>query len=196
MVDKSEIWLRTDEAEDVAGSVRHAIRCLELVETDPQAWKWFVIAVHSALQGACVCHLVTTATPVGVVNDRQASNWLNFIQLKSAGASIPTPKTHLLPFNELLSRIRASRSDGNRSIESGILISDSEYEWLKRFNDGIRNQFAHFEPMAWSVEVSGLPEIGTLVSRIVIDILAAGWAFRHKPQHWRDNLLLDLKRFA
>jgi len=61
----AENWIRTDEAEDVAGSMRHAIRAGRLVAEDSQAWKWVVLAVHSALQGACVCHLTETAAPLG-----------------------------------------------------------------------------------------------------------------------------------
>lgn len=32
-----ETWIRTDEAEDVAGSLRHALHAATLVDTDPQA---------------------------------------------------------------------------------------------------------------------------------------------------------------
>jgi hypothetical protein len=71
-----ETWIRTDEAEDVAGSLRHALHAATLVNADPQAWKWVALALHSGLQGACVCHLTTTAAPVGAVAERNAGEWL------------------------------------------------------------------------------------------------------------------------
>ena len=62
----SENWLITDESNDVAGSIRHALRTASFVGEDPQAWKWIALALHSALQGACVCHLSTTAMRAGI----------------------------------------------------------------------------------------------------------------------------------
>jgi hypothetical protein len=52
-------WINTDEAEGVAASVRRALRCWEHTLADPQAWKWVTLARHAALQGACMCHLLT-----------------------------------------------------------------------------------------------------------------------------------------
>ncbi len=33
-------WVETDEAEDVAGSVRHVLRCWKETADDSQAFKW------------------------------------------------------------------------------------------------------------------------------------------------------------
>lgn len=65
----AEQWFRTDEAEDVAGSVRHCLVSLSLTYADDQAWKWVALSLHAALQGACVCHLATTAPPTGIIDD-------------------------------------------------------------------------------------------------------------------------------
>jgi len=35
----NERYIQTDEAEDVAGSIRHVLRCADFVNEDPQAWK-------------------------------------------------------------------------------------------------------------------------------------------------------------
>ena len=72
----TETWIRTDEAEDAAGSVRHALRAGEMTANDPQAWKWVALALHSALQGACVCHLTTTAAPIGAVTSATPASGL------------------------------------------------------------------------------------------------------------------------
>jgi len=45
-------WLHTNEAEDVAASVRHALRCRAMIQEDPHAWKWLALALHASLQGA------------------------------------------------------------------------------------------------------------------------------------------------
>ena len=66
------LYERLGEAEDIAGSIRHALRCQQFTSVDPQTWKWVALALHSALQGACVCHLVSTASPFGAVTKQNA----------------------------------------------------------------------------------------------------------------------------
>lgn len=60
-----------------------------------------------------------------------------------------------------------------------MCLSDDELRWLCRFHNNIRNQFTHFEPMGWSVDVSGIPELGKLIGRIIDDIIDMNWGFRH-----------------
>lgn len=181
-------WIQTDEAADVAGSVRHAIRAAQFVCDDPLAWKWVAMALHSALQGACVCHLTTTAAPVGAVTERNAGEWLAYFEESRADPKAKPPKTYLMALPELISAVRKPHSAGDRSNDIGVAISESELNWLRRFHVEIRNQFAHFEPRGWSIEVSGISEIAKLVARIIGDILQIGWAFRHQDIAQRQEL--------
>ena len=185
-------WIQTDEAEDVAGSIRHVIRSAQFVGEDYLAWKWVVMALHSALQGACVCHLTTTATPVGAVTERNAGEWLTYFEDSRTDSNAKPPKTHLMGLPDLLKAVRKSYSAGDRSNAVGVAISESELNWLCRFHKEIRNQFAHFEPMGWSIEVSGIPKIAKLVARIIGDILRTGWAFRHQDSAQREAMQRSL----
>ena len=189
----NERWLRTDEVEDVAGSIRHAMRALEIVNEDPQAWKWVLLALHSALQGACVCHLTTSASPVGIVSDRNAAEWLTYFEEQRTNPQAKPPKTHIKTLPELLKDVRKPHSAGDRSNVSGVPITDSEMGWLRRFHEDIRNQFIHFAPMGWSIEVSGVPEIAALIARIVGDIVNKDYAFRHQNSASRRAMLQNLK---
>jgi hypothetical protein len=187
-----EYYVRTDEAEDVAASLRHVLACRQLTSSDPHAWKWVVLALHSALQGACVCHLVTTASPVGAVTEKNAGEWLRFIEASRTDPDAKRPRTSLLPLSDLLKRIRKPYSAGDRSNTDGIPISDAELNWLLRFHNDLRNQFVHFEPMGWSLEVSGIPDLARLIARILGDILNLGWAFRHQNDEWREDVRTSL----
>lgn len=187
-----ENWIRTDEAEDVAGSIRHALNCLSLVSGDPQAWKWFMMALHSALQGACVCHLTTTAAPVGAVTERNAREWLAYLDDVRTNPNAVLPKTYLMNLPDLLKAVRKPNSAGDRSNAAGVKISEAELRWLRRFHDEFRNQFTHFEPQGWSVEVSGLPNLAKLTARIIAEIMDLGWAFRHLETTERDAMARNL----
>ena len=187
-----ETWIRIDEAEDVAGSLRHVLHAAALINADSQAWKWVVLALHSALQGACVCHLTTTAAPVGAVTERNASEWLTYFEASRNDSGALAPKTHLMALPDLLKAVRKPRSAGDLSNDAGIALADAELAWLTRLHDTVRNQFVHLAPMGWSIEVSGMSAVAALVARIVGDIAGAGWAFRHQERPWRVALAGDL----
>ncbi len=189
-------WIRTNEVEDVTGSIRHVIRTVEFLADDPFAWKWIILALHSALQGACICHLTTTAAPVGAVSDRNAVDWLAYFEDSRTNRNATPPKTYLMTLPELLKAIRKPYSAGDSSNAAGITVSDSEFRWLKRFHDDFRNQFVHFEPMGWSIEVSGIPEIAKLVARIIQDIFSMGWGFRHQSLVQREDMQRCLDTLA
>jgi hypothetical protein len=189
-------WIRTDESEDVAASVRHALRCWAMTADDPQAWKWVVLALHSALQGACVCHLTSTAEPIGALTSRNTVEWLTYLEAARDDPGILPPKqTELMALPALLKAVRRAGSAGD-GVSPAIAINSGEFNWLRRFHNGIRNQFVHFEPRGWAIEVSGMAGLAGLVSRIIADVLQAGWAFRHKGHAWRTALRADLERLA
>jgi hypothetical protein len=191
-----EIWIRTNEAEDVAGSIRHAIRAANFVSEDPQAWKWVALALHSALQGACICHLTTTFAPLGAVTDRNASEWVAYIEDQRTDPDAKPPKTNLMALPDLLKAVRKPNSAGDSSNNPGVGMSDSELNWLCSFHKTIRNEFVHFEPKQWSIEVSGIPELAKLIARIIEDILEQGWAFRHQDSAWREETRQNLQTLA
>lgn len=189
-------WIRTNQAEDVAGSVRHAIRAAGFVSEDPLAWKWVIIALHSALQGACVCHLTTTAPPFGAVTKRNAYAWLTYFEDSRTDPTAKPPPTRLMALPELLKAVRKPESPGDRSNATGIKISDDELSWLRRFHEHTRNQFVHFEPRAWAIDVSGVPEIAKLIARIIEDILRVGWAFRRQTPLQLEEMQQNLHDLA
>jgi hypothetical protein len=189
-------WIRTDEAEDVAGSIRHALRCAGFVSQDEQAWKWVALSLHSALQGACVCHLTTSFSPVGAVTSRNAAEWIAFADQSRVNPETECPRTELMPLPDLLKAVRKPHSAGDRTNKNGIAIGEGELDWLKRFHKGVRNQFIHFAPMGWSLEVSGIPEIGVLIARIIGDILSEGYGFRHQDRDWKKALAGDLAQLS
>lgn len=188
----SETWIQTDEAADVAGSLRHALRALSFVSEDPQAWKWVMIALHSALQGACVCHLTTTAVPLGAVTEKNARKWSAYYEESRTNPNGEPPKTYLMRLPDLLEAVRKPNAAGGGGELPGIEIIESEMRWLRRFHDEFRNHFVHFAPLGWSIEVSGIPDLAKLVARIISEILTYGWAFRHLEPAEREDMAQSL----
>lgn len=143
-----------------------------------------------------LCHLAETAAPVGAVTKANAREWLEYFENSRTNHDVIRPKTHLMTLPDLLKAVRKSGSAGGNSNTEGIAISDAELCWLWRFNEEVRNQFVHFEPMSLSIEVSGIPEIAKLIARIIQDILEIGWAFRHQDIAEREEMERSLKALA
>lgn len=191
----SEQYLRTDEAEDVAGSIRHVLRTLEWVDSDPHAWKWVALALHSALQGACVCHLVGTAPPMGIVSEKDECKWIAYFNNSHANPIMQPPSTHILALPDLLKKLRKPGSCGFIGYDAyDVKIDDRELKMLIDFHYYIRNEFTHFDPKGWSIETDYIARIFALTSRIITCIGSCGWAFRNLDQHAYQDLLRDLER--
>jgi hypothetical protein len=188
----NEVWLRTDESEDVAASIRHCIASLTLSQTDLHASKWVLLSLHSALHGACVCHLTTTFRPVGAVTKQNTLEWIKWSDDRRNNPALSPPTTKIANLPELLKRIRKPNSVGDGSNAEGISLSNSEYEWWNRIHSEIRNQFTHFGPMGWSIDLSGVPDLVQLTVRLIRNISAVGWAFRHTDADWKSELLANL----
>ena len=190
-----ERTLETSESEDVLGSLRHALACARLIEGDPHAAKWLFLALHSALQGAFICHLVTTAPPIGIISDGDAVKWHKYLR-ESNRISSPQPRTFVLELPKLMSKARIPRSAGDGLNENGISLTDDEFEWIKRLHIEVRNQFVHFSPMGWTILLDGIPDFSRLVARIIREILDHGHGFRHLSQHDRKELRMLLDELA
>jgi hypothetical protein len=182
-------WLSVDEATDVLGSLRHCLQCRNIANYDQLAWKWFMLALHSAIQGACVCHLTATAQPIGPLTKSNTEEWLEWLQEGNIG---PAPKVYLLALPDLLKKVRKASSAGDRSDVCQVRISDKDLIWLTDFHELLRNQFDHFAPMGWSIELSGLPSLSALVVRVITDILEAGWGFRHLTEDQKAEMRVSL----
>jgi len=77
--------------------------------------------------------------------------------------------------------------------EEGLWISTDEAADVA---GSIRNQFVHFEPRGWSIEVSGIPEIAKLISRIILEMVSMGYAFRHQDSDQLEELKGNLQTLA
>ncbi|MEP3051325.1 MAG: hypothetical protein ABJP48_09500 [Erythrobacter sp.] len=188
-------WFHTNVGEDVAGSIRHANRMVGCVNDDPQAYKWVVLALHSALQGACVCHLTTSAGSLGAVTEGSKRNTIDYHEKSRTDKTAQAPKAYLMPLPDLLKAVRKPNSAGNPGNNEGICISEEDMEWLNWLHAS-RNEFVHFKSKSWSCYVSDIPELAKLISRIIQDILDVRWAFRHQDPEQIQELEESLKQLA
>ena len=91
-------YVRTDECQDVLASLEQCAFSLAQVRRSERAWKWVILSLHSALQGAMVCHLSGTEQ-LGALRGDDAKRWRewnnNSIQGGDENAGDPPPEPHI-----------------------------------------------------------------------------------------------------
>lgn len=194
-----ETWFETSEQQDALYSLRHAALCVGLAGASPENWKWAIIAFHSALQGALACQLSGTMQ-VGALKAEDGLKWLEYLQRDRAPKM---PETQLAPIGVLFQRVTTGREETkkHRSVEwvkdvdnQIISVDETTRNAFEKLVD-FRNDFAHFTPRGWSIEVSGLPLIFSRLAQLISEILNGGWAFRHlstEEQTKMRSILTDL----
>lgn len=176
-------WLQTDEAEDVICSIEHCSLCLDLVAESPGHWKWAIVALQNALQGAMVCHLAGTAN-LGHLRANSATEWLNWY---ASGRVGKVPTDWMADPQTLLERVAGQKPRIEHGSGSVLAITDDEISAFKGLN-GLRKQFAHFNPMGWSIQLDGLPQIFGLCASIIEKTSQDPWPFRHLSDDRRVKL--------
>ena len=194
------MWLRIDERTDVLASLSLCLRCVRRVGDEPALWKWAILSMHNALQGAMVCHLSGTAQ-LGALTDECIDAWLDWHErdrreeikriddgtdelglpiTKHATKEDCPPDERLADAKGLFKRLY---DEGRRRESAGAVlhIGDAQRESFRRLHN-LRNDFSHFTPKGWSIELSGLPSIFLDMIDVLDTISADPWPFRHMDE--------------
>jgi hypothetical protein len=165
-------YFETSEAEDVLGSLRHLKLCLVETDRDPHAWKWVILSLFGAVQGAIVCHASGT-TQIECLTEDSAAKVLAWLDGPSEGL----PDEKMAGPETLFKRMNGSYT---KLPPAGGVIPTSvrtvtAFNRMKRFRDNL----SHFRPMGWSVEKNLVREEIAPLLVLLRDIDERGWAFRH-----------------
>lgn len=161
-------WYRIDEQRFAVATAKHALRCLNELKADSEQFPWAIIALHGATQAAMITNLTGTAG-IGALDQATANQTLSAIH----GEAEYPKAAYVAPFLELLRRTRKAE---RRLEQAGSLIemSRANLRALGLLNS-LRNDFVHFSPRGWSVEISGLPRIIEACVSILRAVCSSGW---------------------
>jgi hypothetical protein len=146
-----EVWLKTDETEEAVSALEMVAEQSVHVREDSYRWKWVVLAVHNALHGFMVLAL-RGGDGLRPLRDHVAGAWL-----KAYREGRSPPQERLDSFLNLYKKIKSDRMlfyvHSKRFSPEG-----SQEDSVKKLNS-LRNDFIHFLPRMWLLEVGGLPQI-------------------------------------
>lgn len=173
----TEEYIRTNEISDFLCSLAWTKIALDQVEINSDNWKWVVLSLHSTLQGALVCHLTGTANLGALERGSAYDKWFAWLHNQTGDAP---RRPRLADLKELSKRLQ---DQGSRLEVAGDIISLTQQQKLAiELLHELRNQFTHFQPQAWSIEVVGLRPMLASVVDVVSSIAKEHWPFRHADE--------------
>lgn len=161
-------YLRTDEREDVVNTLEFVALVAETLGEKPLNWKWIIIGLHNALQGALVCALSGT-DGTGALADKSKKKMLQWFEDHRSKPDTLLPGTWLAGLMTLYKK--ATSPPGMSALGGTPLQTTTQQDKDVALLNNLRREFVHFEPKGWSIESAGLPRIVLNVSAIIEGIL-------------------------
>lgn len=149
---KQKHWIKTDELNEAILALDILSEHLVKVVDDTYYWKWSIISIHNSLQGFMVCAL-RGHNGVNVLNNHSFEEWIKRHENGNGNYVVDT----LDDFLNLYKKIKSDKMlmFGNSNKFSPEKHQDLSIEKI----DKLRNEFIHFTPNGWSLEVSEVPQI-------------------------------------
>ncbi|MBN3033129.1 MAG: hypothetical protein JW873_03445 [Candidatus Saganbacteria bacterium] len=152
-------YFRTDTKQNAFDSLEKAAFFLGKTNEDINWCKWTIIALHSALYGFMVCALEGSAG-FSTYPDYVTEKLLKFYSLppENRQKNGKFPEVKLDYFWSLYEKIK-SPTHMNKYYNSKTFVPKNNIDWNINKLNKIRNEFLHFTPKGWSLELNGIPQI-------------------------------------
>ena len=124
---------------------------------ETHCWKWAIIALHSGLQGMMVLAL-KGSNGLNVLSDENKKQWLKWHNSDRCDKARPRD-LKLASFLGLYKRIKSDRM--KMYVQSRKFRPSETHDRSVGLLNNIRNDFIHFTPKVWGLELEGLPTIAT-----------------------------------
>lgn len=133
-------YLRFTEETNALDYLIRTGQFIKETESDLLAWKWVVISLHGSLYGFAICACKGT-TPDNVMF-RAKKGYDKLISFDKALQLCQDP-------NRMKMLIHSQP----------LILTDSQKNSIRLLKKELRNNFEHYSPKGWSIEVHGLPQI-------------------------------------
>ncbi len=132
-------WLRLTEEKNALDYLEKAAYYIHETETSVLAWKWVIIALFGALYGFAICACKGTSLV-----------WVTYETKKGR---------RLISFDMALKICQDPNRMRIRASSKPLELSKNQKGSIKSLREEFRNNFEHYIPMEWSIEVHGMPQI-------------------------------------
>jgi hypothetical protein len=155
-----EVWLNTDEEDDSVSSLMMVRYASSLVSSDPSQWKWVVIALHNSLQGFMVMSL-RNSNNLHVMTPKSANK---YYKACIDNTPLSEEQLRLCSCSALYEKVK---NDEHMKLFTKQLPQSDDNDCCVEKLNNFRNDFIHFQPKNWTIEVSRFPFICLTVIGII-----------------------------
>jgi hypothetical protein len=159
-------WLKLTEETNALDYLERAGQFITEADTNPTAWKWVVLALHGALYGFAIAAC-------------KGTNYETVIRKTKKGAE------HLISLDEALTRCTDPALMGTVYGALALNLTDSQQDSIRRLKKTLRNNFEHYVPRAWSIELHGLPQISMDILDVISYLAVDTFRYQHLSQSQR-----------
>jgi hypothetical protein len=139
-----EKWIQFKEETNALDYLRRACTFIRETEDQPRSWKWVMIGLHGALYGFAVSACQHTSTE-NVTNDRD----------------------YLIGFWDALERCQDPEWMNVLTHSQHLELTEEQEEAIRKMKNMLRNNFEHFTPKVWYIEIHGMPEVSIHVLEVI-----------------------------
>ena len=140
-------YLKLTDEKNALDFLEKAYFFISKTETDVFAWKWVVLCLHSALYGFLIAAL-------------KGTDWQNVVY--------KTKKYYkLISFNEALKRCQDPNEMRKTVFSQHLHLNQEEKDAIKLLKETLRNNFEHYIPKGWFIELHGLPNMCLQVLSVI-----------------------------
>jgi hypothetical protein len=147
-----DTWLQTDEREEAIAALEFLAELACTLPSNIYRWKWVIIAMHNAVQSFIVVALLQSDGRGPIRDDVMAE-----IRQAVHRNEVP-PKEKLDDFMTLYKKTKTA-ARMQKYVHSKHLIATADQDLAMKKVNELRNEFLHFTPKGWSLEISGGPAL-------------------------------------
>ncbi len=140
-------WLRVTVEKTALDSLKKVAQFIEHLSEDEMNWKWVIISLFDSLYAFAVAALT-------------GGNYDRVTRQTKGG------KLRLITFDEAIKRSCSDKHMRLYGTSYTMILSASEKQSVCCLRS-LRNDFIHFIPKLWFVEIEGLPEMSKNIIRLI-----------------------------
>ena len=141
-------WLRFTEEDNALDYLEKVSFHISHTEKDKKSWKWVILSLHGALYGFAICAIK------GTNPDR-----VTYTTKKG--------KVKLISFDDALNRCQDHQWMRMYGHSKALVLTDNQKWSIDKLKKEFRNKFEHYQPLAWSIEIHGMPQIAIHVLDVI-----------------------------
>ena len=165
----SSKWLRFTAETNALDFLERAGVFIRQTESDIKAWKWVILALHGALYGFAISACRSTS-------------YENIIRRTRKGVK------RLISLDEALRICQDVKWMGTLYGGKPLELSDSQKDSIRRVKKTLRNNFEHYIPKCWYIEIQGLPRITMDVLDVIRFLSVETFRYQHLNQSQRRRI--------